>query len=215
MAHRDRPRRQLRGPPVVERRRRILVVCEGEVTEKQYLEAFKAWKKNPAVDVDLVGPAGDPVTLVNRARDLKVAAERQAAAIDDDTLLYDEVWCCFDVDRFGPRVPAARDTARANGLRLAMSNPCFELWLILHLRDNPGAQDHHSMQDIFKALQPQLADKHIDFAALQPGYEQAVLRAKRLHDDAQAAGEGTRNPTDERQLPVPLGDNYQCRFLPP
>lgn len=201
MARRDRPQRNLRGPPVVEPRKRILVVCEGEVTEPNYLNALKEWKKSPTVEVRVEGPAGDPFTLVTKAKGMKLSAESEAAKRDDETFRWDEVWCCFDVDKFD-NIARARDMAKANGLFLSMSNPCFELWLYLHFKDSPGMQGHHDMQDLWKKLHPELMDKHIDFESMKAGYDEAIRRAKRLDEAACAAGEPNRNPTTEVYLLV-------------
>ena len=193
---RDRVRRAGRGAAHLEPRPRILVVCEGEITERQYLGGFRDWCRNPRVEVRLEGPGGVPLTLVKRAKELKRAAEEDARRERDENLLYEQVWCVFDFDEH-PNIPQARQLARDNGLRLAMSNPCFELWLLLHLRDNPGAQHRHHLQDMLAELMPGVPPKHIDFALLVEGYEQAVLRAKYLEDDAVAADEAGRNPTTE------------------
>ncbi len=39
---------------------------------------------------------------------------KKAARHDDESLAFDEVWCCFDIDKFRSLVPAAPDMARAN-----------------------------------------------------------------------------------------------------
>lgn len=197
---RNRPQRNLRGPAVVDARKRILVVCEGEVTEPAYLRAFSNARRNSGVEVAIHGPGGDPVTLVDKATELRGVARTRADAEHDENVAYDETWCCFDVDAFGPRVQTARDTARARGLRLAMSNPCFELWLLLHFRDNPGPQDRHAMQRRYRDEQPLVDDKHIDFEILAPRYEDAYQRAKRLHEAASRDGQPNRNATTEVYL---------------
>lgn len=171
-------------------------MSEGEVTEREYLEGFRGRCRNPLVEFDYVGGAGAPMTLVEHARDLKRAADAQADREDDDYLRYDEVWCVFDVDAH-PRVADARNMAHANGLRLAMTNPCFELWLLLHLRDSPGGQDRHAVQRMLQALMTKVRLKHIDFEQLIAGYEDAFRRASRLEKDAHEAGEHQRNPTTE------------------
>lgn len=117
----------------------------------------------------------------------------------DENLRYEEVWCVFDVDEH-PKVEEARRMALDNGLRLAMSNPCFELWLILHLRENPGARHRHDMQAMLKDLMPGVADKYLDFSALSEGYDRAFQRAERLHRDARRDGEEHRNPYTEAFL---------------
>lgn len=196
MARRDRPRREARRAPFLEPKPRILVVCEGEVTEPQYFEAFRRWCRNPRVDVRVVGPAGVPFTLVTRARELKEGAEREAAAERDENIRYEEVWCVFDFDQH-PRVREARQMAKDNGLRLAMSNACFELWLLLHLRENPGEQHRHRLQEMLAELMPGVRDKHLDFELLIPGYDDAFRRAERLEREALAAGEECRDPSTE------------------
>lgn len=174
----------------------MLVVCEGEITEPLYFKEFSQWCRNPRVEVRLEGPSGVPLTLVGRAKELKRKAEEDARIEKDDNLLYEEVWCVFDVDEH-PNVVAARQLAKDNGLRLAMSNPCFELWLLLHLRENPGAQHRHKLQGMLADLMPGPLAKYIDFPALIGGYEDAVRRAERLETDAIAEDDAGRNPTTE------------------
>ncbi|MFF3852975.1 RloB family protein [Micromonospora sp. NPDC002575] len=50
----------------------------------------------------------------------------------------DECWCVFDVEwpQNHPYLDEAVRLAARHGIRLAISNPCFELWLILHFREH-------------------------------------------------------------------------------
>lgn len=196
VARRDRVRREARRAPFLEPRPRILVVCEGEVTEREYFEGFRRWCKNPRVEVHVEGPGGVPFSLVAKARALRERAEREATSERDENLRYEEVWCVFDVDEH-PRVADARQMAKDNGLRLAMSNACFELWLVLHLRENPGPQHRHKLQETLAELMPGVRDKHLDFDLLIAGYDEAFRRAERLERDALDAGEEGRDPTTE------------------
>lgn len=137
-----------------------------------------------------------PFSLVSQARDLKRAADSRAKTEGDENLRYDEVWCVFDVDEH-PKVGEARQMALDNGLRLAMSNPCFELWLLLHLRESPGAQHRHAVQKMFYDMMPGVSWKHLDFERLSAGGDAAYRRAERLEREARVVGEGGRNPTTE------------------
>lgn len=85
------------------------------------------------VDVK-ISPGGVPKTLVERATEMKKAGEREANTKKDEYLRYDEVWCVFDIDDH-PKIADARQQARDNGIDLAISNPCFELWVLLHFQD--------------------------------------------------------------------------------
>jgi hypothetical protein len=108
-------------------------------------------------------------------------------------LAYDEVWCVLDVDEH-PKLHEARQLANARGIELAISNPCFELWLLLHFRESPGAQHRHALQNMMKQFIVSY-DKHLDFDLLSSGVVDATRLARRLADDAQEEGESGRNPT--------------------
>ena len=190
---RNRNRRPARGEPFRRPRKRILVLCEGRNTEPQYLRGFKRWCRNPLVEVVVDPEHGVPLTLVRRAKEARLDAERRAAREGDDNVAYDEVWCVFDTDDH-PHLEDACQMARDNGIDVALSNPCFELWLLLHFRDSPGMQGR---KDLLRLLRGHVSDydKRIDFADYQPGYVSALERAKRLDAGARADGEDRRNPT--------------------
>ena len=74
-----------------------------------------------------ISPGGEPKALVQRAVEKKKDAERLARSQKDSNLRYDQVWCVFDIDEHR-LIPEAKQQAVANGIELAISNPCFELW---------------------------------------------------------------------------------------
>ncbi len=193
MRKRDRERRPARRKPFKNPKPVILVLTEGEVTEKEYLEGFRGACRNSRVDIQIVGGAGVPKTIIESAKELKKEAEKQARGAKDDNLRYDEVWCVFDFDEH-PHIPAAKQMARDAGIEVAMSTPCFELWLWLHFADQPGMQDRHRLQSMMKQHIPDYK-KHVNYSHCAAGYEAAVQRAARLDKDAKAANEEGRNPT--------------------
>lgn len=111
-----------------EPRKRVLIFCEGTVTEPQYFDDFRRHEHNPLVDVVIDDEGGSPKTLVERAALRKKTAENEAKRFRDENLKYDEVWCVYDVDEH-PKLADAFQQARDNQIELAVSNPCFELWL--------------------------------------------------------------------------------------
>jgi hypothetical protein len=125
---RNRERRPARGAPSRSVKRRPLIVCEGQVTEPDYFRRFERWARNNTVQVRIHDRHGVPLTLVRWAADLKRAAESAARKEGDSFVAFDEVWCVFDVDDH-PNLNDTRQLARARGIDLAVSNPCFELWL--------------------------------------------------------------------------------------
>jgi hypothetical protein len=112
---------------------RFLIVSEGKVTEPEYLNIIKERRRIRSADIEIVPPPPtSPKEIVAKARDLKRQARR------DDP--YDAVWCIFDVEpqvgqKARPGLADAMQMASANGISVALSNPCFELWILLHSED--------------------------------------------------------------------------------
>ncbi len=193
MAKGNRSRRPARRAPFKEVKPLLLVVTEGEVTEPEYLAGFVRWCANPRVHVVVEPGAGVPKTIVESAKRLKQEAEARARGEKDDNLRYDEVWCVFDVDDH-PALNDARQIAESQALRLAVSNPCIELWLLLHFQDQPGLKRRDQVVSLLKKHLPSY-DKHVDFRDYQALYDQAEQRAKRLEEECNRSGEDGRNPS--------------------
>ncbi len=193
MAKRNRDRRPARRTPYKTSKPVILVVTEGKLTEPNYIKTFANYHKNPRVKVLLYGGVGVPKTIAEYARKLKSEKEKEAKAQKDDNIKFDEVWCVFDIDQH-PSIPEALQIAHSNGLFLAISNPCFELWLWLHFAPQPGLQDRHKLQSMLQEHIPGYS-KDVDFANISHGYKSAVLRAEKLENEAREDGEDGRNPT--------------------
>ena len=193
MSRRYRERRPARNKSLKESKPLILVVTEGKNTEPQYLHGFITQVRNPRVKVEIKTDGGVPKSVVEYARDLKKEAEKRAKRERDDNLLFDEVWCVFDIDEH-PRIPDAIQQAHANNLKLAISNPCIELWLWLHFAEPPGIIHRHDIQKSLKKYLPDY-DKHVDFSDFKSGYSKAVERANWLDELAKQANDEGRNPT--------------------
>jgi hypothetical protein len=172
------PRRFQRRSPFGGLRRHILIVCEGKVTEVGYFEACRLAFRNASVKVDIDRRDGAPRTLVQRAIRLRKEAEIRAVKRGDDFFRYDEVWCVFDVDD-RPDLAPLRQEAEQNGISLAISNPCFELWALLHFQ---GHTSHIERQALTGLLRRRLPDyqKALPFERIHSGYAQAVQRAAAL-----------------------------------
>ena len=138
--------RRASGPPRRTRQRQprpeIHVLVEGEKTEDGYLLPLRrSLRDHVLITVDNRG--GAPLTLVERSVRTKRDAEREAAR--GRGRAFDEVWCMFDRDAH-PNVPEALELAARNNIEVVMSNPCIELWFILHFEDQTAAIDRHSAQ---------------------------------------------------------------------
>ena len=89
--------------------------------------------------LNVVPAAGDPRAVVERA----ITELRKLR--DDKLASKDTAWAMFDRDEH-PRFDEARIMARDNGISMAISNPCFELWGIFHYRDYDAPLDRHECQ---------------------------------------------------------------------
>jgi hypothetical protein len=99
------------------------------------------------------------------------------------------VWCVFDIDEH-PLIPEAKDQARANGIELAISNPCFELWALLHFQDKSAHIERGKVQLLCRQLMPGY-EKKLNYEALRPRYPDALKRAEdleRWHDSRNTVG---------------------------
>lgn len=190
---RDRVRKPGRRSPSREPKPKILIVCEGENTEPQYFEGFKHACRNSLVDIEIASGQGVPMTLVEESKSRMEEARDAAKREKDDNLAYDSVWCVFDVDNH-PYLAEACEKARLHGIHLAISNPCFELWLLLHFRDHPGMKDRKQVKGVLKKHVPGY-DKSVRYATYSDGYSNAVTRATTLDKIAEDVGTPGHNPT--------------------
>ncbi|MGA8364254.1 MAG: RloB family protein [Solirubrobacteraceae bacterium] len=150
---------------------------EGERTEDAYFKAW--WRRNQdKVIVHIDEFNGTPMTLVERAVARKKHEEREERR--ERGKAHDEVWCVFDVDTH-PKREEAVELAQRHDIKVAISNPCFELWLMLHYQDQTASIKVREVQKLAKshlkcgkALSPQALD------SLASRYDEAVKRAKAL-----------------------------------
>ncbi|MEX1041366.1 MAG: RloB family protein [Pirellulaceae bacterium] len=183
MPRRNRDRRPARRTPVQERKRLILVVTEGKVTEPAYLYSFQKKIGRSAITLDVRGIGGAPRTIVENAVALK------QELLEDPG---DQVWAVFDTDDHA-NLANSIQMARDNGIHVALSNPCFELWLLLHFQDSPGMQHRDKITAMVRQHVPGYR-KSIRFDQCQAGYDEAVRRAARLYEQAELDVEPYRNP---------------------
>jgi len=115
-----------------EERWSILIVTNGERTEVAYFEGVRKEPWVTASKIKVKFEHGDPAAIVARA-----------ARIRDDSA-YDEAWAVSDLDEFD--VKPALAAAQNHAVGLALSVPCFEAWLILHLSEGcPSFNNAHQV----------------------------------------------------------------------
>ncbi len=109
-----------------EPKRKIVIVCEGEKTEINYFNGFKT--RGSGVEIIPVhGRCTDPKSIVD------FAEKRRESRWDIDPSKGDGLWCVFDVDENENHdLKNASEHAKTKNIQIALSNPCIELWFLLH-----------------------------------------------------------------------------------
>ncbi|MCY3850206.1 MAG: RloB family protein [Acidimicrobiaceae bacterium] len=178
-----------------EERRTIKVFAEGAVTEYEYLRHCERRSSEATFHWGEYGMA--PMTLVDRAREDVRRSRRSARRHGSPD--FDEIWCVFDMDNH-PDIPKALFEARQSNIHVALSNPCFELWLVLHCEDQNAFIERKTVQRRASDL-GLIKGKRIPTEALElleENYEEAKRRAKHLI--ALHEGNGTKpqsNPSTD------------------
>ncbi|MCX5726978.1 MAG: RloB family protein [Candidatus Saganbacteria bacterium] len=158
--------------------RKVLIVCEGEKTERYYFEAFQINKE--LIKVEVLGAGMNTDSLVEHAINLKNSANREE--------LYSAVWCVFDRDTY-PCNPndkhnfnRAIDIANRNQIRVAYSNDAFEIWYILHFNYHQTAWTRDKYENKLTELLDVKYEKNDQkmYEKLKDKQGVAIQNAKRL-----------------------------------
>lgn len=168
--------------PKREPRPDIIIVCEGKVTEPHYFETFRDLYGNSLVRVTTIGGCGVPVSVVEQAIVEKAKKEAERRKSGDSFEVF-EVWAVFDRDAHPQgQVPSALKQAQENGISVAFSNPCFEVWGLMHFSCYSRPGHHHETQASLRAALPGYChERNPRFSAnaLKERYPQAVINADR------------------------------------
>jgi RloB-like protein len=188
----------LSGPPrrtksISAPKKRILVFTEGEATEPIYLNYwYRLHRERVVVVID--DRHGAPMTLVTASiaeRKHQLAETKRGRGTG-----FDEYWCIFDVDEH-PHLEQALSLAEENEVRIALSNPCIELWFVLHKQDQTAFVERSVIQHRSKALfgfSKRPPQDVLD--SLQPFYPAAKARSEALARIHEGNGSPSRsNPS--------------------
>ena len=185
----------------------MLIVCEGEKTEPNYFNAFRT----TGLDVDVVGKGGDPLNVVK-------VAQRYADKPPNDRLFH-EVWCVFDRDETSispERFNEAIERAKRTGINVAYSNPCFELWYLLHFQpyNTPSscADCCSKLEKAMRAMRIQYRKNADDMFDLLAGRQaEAIRRAAQLLGQPELPGQEHNNPSTTVHKLVKRLNDYRKR----
>lgn len=154
----------------------VVIATEGELTEKQYFELFR--HKSSRVQIRVLETRDGrsaPKYVFERLRQF-----RQGFDLGPNDLLC----LVVDYDRWGDaQLAEIASQARKLGFLLAVSRPCFELWLYLH-HGEPGPELQEATSRQMKQALGQLLDgfdpSNLQATRFEPAVGLAVERARRL-----------------------------------
>lgn len=118
------------------------------------------------------------------------APEHVIARLDEFQQKYeigdgDMLWLVVDVDNWGDqKLSRICRAAKQKGYKLGISNPCFEVWLLLHISDL-DSQDK-TCKDFEKRIRSILGSynkSNLDLPRYKTNIINAIDRAKALHPD--------------------------------
>jgi hypothetical protein len=135
--------------------RAFVVATEDTYAPAQYFDAIR----EPRVIIKVLGsdgPLSAPQHVVERLKEAK-----RVAVAAGDLLRGDEFWVLLDTDHWvKPNhiagLQQALLEARQAGFLIAISNPCFELWLLLHHEDVPPGSVFGRCAEVGKKLRARL-----------------------------------------------------------
>ena len=187
----QRPGRKLAPKP------KIVIACEGKKTEYGYFHDLHRIERLTSVEVILLEHRGtDPRTVVRQVAQHIKAQRQERRWLDEDA-----AWAVFDGDEHQQTEGQRRnwhtaiDQAKALKIGLAISNPSFEFWYLLHYQDHFGALTRQKAKQMIEAHLPGYEKADRLYPVLQPLTKHAIARAGELERRAQ------RDELDEHQNP--------------
>lgn len=175
-------------------RKRILVVAEGSKTEPDYLGLLQPLCQAALIELEVVEqPATHPRGIVQHAVSIRNRMRKDYRRTKDPNALIDEIWCMFDVDEHA-FLHEARQQAVDNQIGLAISNPSFELWLLLHFESQSAFLTRKEASRGLARYIPGYCKTIDSLDVLEGRFDSARKRARAL--DKKHEGDGTSYPGD-------------------
>jgi hypothetical protein len=177
--------------------KKFIIICEGK-SEYNYFQSVRASMELPVIQIQIANPgASDPRSIVNEAIRIRRVNHQEGRWADEDS-----AWAVYDGDEHIQNDPNnwndAKQLADANKINLAVSNPSFELWLLLHYQDQfSNLHRARAVTALKRHLNGKYAKGDVIFPdpLLEPRKIQAAARAQRLAEQI------TRNGLDRQANP--------------
>ena len=188
--------------------RLIVIASEGKDTERIYFKALAKEYTNPRVHVHILERSVDeqnnssPEHVFKQLNDYKNLYDLEAD---------DELWLVVDKDQWKDKMLSrvASECALEVSMHMALSNPCIELWLLLHLVDVSLLTHEEHLQWLENRRKSRNTDPYLKVRLRQEmgSYHESAYDAQMLIANVETAIERARaldrNPAD--RWPQTLG----------
>ncbi|MCP4704182.1 MAG: RloB domain-containing protein [candidate division Zixibacteria bacterium] len=171
--------------------RLIVIATEGNHTEPKYFKdmASPEYYRNSRIHVEILDRLttdSAPEHVMNMLDQFKREFRLNK---------YDELWMVIDVDRWGKKkLSSIAAQCLQKNYSLAVSNPCFELWLLLHLKsladytpvelaefvENKKENHRTRLEKELVKLLGSFSKKNPDMTRFLPYVKTAIDRARKL-----------------------------------
>lgn len=151
----------------------FIIATEDEYAPKQYFGMFGSRKVQIKILETLDGKSA-PQYVLDRLDKFK-----ETHGLNEE----DELWLLLDVDRWDKptQLMAVCPEARQKGYQLAISNPCFEIWLSLHFTDlNLKDKTCEHFEKRIRKILGSYNKCNLDIALYKPKVQDALDRARNL-----------------------------------
>lgn len=108
----------------------IVIATEGHETEPQYFKGLKEFFKNSKVHINILERTDPSLSAPNHVLNQLIEFKKKYKLHKNDSL-----WMVIDVDRWARSLPEVANECFSRKIDLAVSNPAFEIWLLLHHKD--------------------------------------------------------------------------------
>jgi len=188
----NRPARDVKPKRIFRDDTKVIIACDDTYAPKQYFNFLKLLR----VEVVVV-PTTDGTSH---------ASHVLSRLLETDCNEEDERWLLLDTDHCinGTHFNKFNDAlceARRNGIKIALSRPCFELWLLLHFVKEDSVGALRNANEVEAALRKSAGEYNktkLNKAHYPPeSIEKAYLRASDLHTQV-GGGDGVPNANTTR-----------------
>lgn len=133
--------------------RLFAIACEGSVREVRYFEQFKVLSSR--IDVYMIPETNGEGEIIESRKSSPDHVLKRAERFVHSTGLTedDQVWIVIDVDRWPmKKLTELEQICSRRNWNLAISNPCFEVWLAYHHREELDSEEHVNTSSEFKTF---------------------------------------------------------------